>query len=279
MNFTGKLEGLKMDYATKKQSISVEVNEDARDAFQELKDCEKLDIQIKKHREKRSLDANAYYWVLITKFAKKLELSNPEAHNMCLIRYGYPVILSGKSACATIPDTEEAENKVKNSTEYHLQPTSQVREGVDGVMYRTYRLLRGSRTYNTEEMSRLISGLITMCKEAQIPDREIATPEEKRLLKEKKGELELAAILKSYGYEDSRRGQQYCGSNGDADVVGLPGIHIECKRVEKLNIYDAVEQSKNDARTGEMPVVMHRKNRKGWLVTMPLDDWMKLYER
>ena len=80
MNFTGKLEGLKMDYATRKQSISVEVNEDARDAFQELKDCEKLDIQIKKHREKRSLDANAYYWVLITKFAKKLELSNPEAH-------------------------------------------------------------------------------------------------------------------------------------------------------------------------------------------------------
>ena len=187
MNFTGKLEGLKMDYATKKQSISVEVNEDVRDAFQELKDCEKLDIQIKKHREKRSLDANAYYWVLITKFAKKLELSNPEAHNMCLIRYGYPVILSGKSAFTTIPDTEEAENKVKNSTEYHLQPTSQVREGVDGVMYRTYRLLRGSRTYNTEEMSRLISGLITMCKEAQIPDREIATPEEKRLLKERYG--------------------------------------------------------------------------------------------
>lgn len=187
MNFTGKLEGLKMDYVTRKQSLSLEVNEDARDAFQELKDCEKLVIQIKKHREKRSLDANAYYWVLITKFAKKLELSNPEAHNMCLIRYGYPVILSGKSACATIPDTEEAENKVKNSTEYHLQPTSQVREGVDGVMYRTYRLLRGSRTYNTEEMSRLISGLITMCKEAQIPDREIATPEEKRLLKERYG--------------------------------------------------------------------------------------------
>lgn len=86
----------------------------------------------------------------------------------------------------------------------------------------------------------------------------------------------LAAYVRQ---EDSRRGQQYCGSNGDADVVGLPGIHIECKRVEKLNIYDAVEQSKNDARTGEMPVVMHRKNRKEWLVTMPLDDWMKLYER
>lgn len=65
--------------------------------------------------------------------------------------------------------------------------------------------------------------------------------------KGKNGERELATILREYGY-DSRRGQQYCGSNGDADVVGLPGVHIECKRVERLNIYDAIEQSKNDAR-------------------------------
>ena len=61
--------------------------------------------------------------------------------------------------------------------------------------------------------------------------------------KGKNGERELATILREYGY-DSRRGQQYCGSNGDADVVGLPGVHIECKRVERLNIYDAIEQSK-----------------------------------
>jgi hypothetical protein len=78
---------------------------------------------------------------------------------------------------------------------------------------------------------------------------------------------------------DCRRGQQFCGSNGDADVVGLPGIHIECKRVEKLNIYEAVEQSINDAREGEMPTVMHRKNHKDWLVTMTMEDWMKLYEK
>ena len=94
--------------------------------------------------------------------------------------------------------------------------------------------------------------------------------------KGKSGERELAAVLKSYGYS-CRRGQQFCGVNGDADVVGLPGIHIECKRVEKLNIYDAIEQSKNDAKEDEIPVVMHRKNRKEWLVTMPLKEWMKLY--
>ena len=44
--------------------------------------------------------------------------------------------------------------------------------------------------------------------------------------KGKAGELELSKVLKTYGY-DTRRGQQYCGANGDADVVGLPHIHIE----------------------------------------------------
>ena len=43
--------------------------------------------------------------------------------------------------------------------------------------------------------------------------------------KGKRGERELAGKLREYGY-DCRRGQQYAGANGDADVVGLPGIHI-----------------------------------------------------
>lgn len=94
--------------------------------------------------------------------------------------------------------------------------------------------------------------------------------------KGKRGERELAGILRDYGY-DCRRGQQYCGSNGDADVVGLPGIHIECKRVEKLNLYDAILQSKRDAKTGEIPVVMHRKNNCDWLVTLPLEWFVEIY--
>lgn len=54
------------------------------------------------------------------------------------------------------------------------------------------------------------------------------------------GEREVASMLRGYGYK-ARRGQQYSGANGDADVVGLPGIHIEVKRREKLNIYDAMQ--------------------------------------
>lgn len=91
-----------------------------------------------------------------------------------------------------------------------------------------------------------------------------------------RGERELAKKLKEYGY-GCRRGQQYSGANGDADVVGLDGIHIECKRVEKLNLYDAMAQAEADVRGGELPVVMHRKNACEWLVTMTLEQWIELY--
>lgn len=90
-----------------------------------------------------------------------------------------------------------------------------------------------------------------------------------------KGESELANILKGYGI-DARRGQQFCGANGDADVVGLEGYHIECKRVERLNIDTAMEQSIRDARDNEIPIVCHRRDRKQWLVTMRLKDFMEV---
>lgn len=95
--------------------------------------------------------------------------------------------------------------------------------------------------------------------------------------KGKRGELEAAHLLQKYGY-DARRGQQYSGSNGDPDVVGLPGIHIEVKRVEKLNIDDALNQSIRDARDDEKPVVLHRKNRTEWKVTMQFTDWIEMYK-
>ena len=91
------------------------------------------------------------------------------------------------------------------------------------------------------------------------------------------GEREIAHILQEKGFE-ARRGQQFCGKNGDADVVGLDGIHMEIKRVENLNIYNAMAQSKSDARDGEIPVVIHRRNRDEWKVTMRLDDFIEMYK-
>ena len=95
--------------------------------------------------------------------------------------------------------------------------------------------------------------------------------------KGKRGELELAKVLKGYGY-DSRRGQQYCGANGDADVIGLPGLHIECKRTERVNLYDFMAQAKADKKPGKIPVVMLRKNEAEWLVAIRLVDFIELYQ-
>lgn len=89
-----------------------------------------------------------------------------------------------------------------------------------------------------------------------------------------KGERELASKLKEYGY-NCRRGQQFSGLEGE-DVVGLPYIHIECKRVQALNIDEAIEQAQRDSKEN-IPAVFHRKNNKKWKATMYLDDWMKLY--
>jgi len=94
--------------------------------------------------------------------------------------------------------------------------------------------------------------------------------------KGKRGELELAKKLQEYGF-NTRRGQQYSGLGGD-DVVGLEGIHIECKRVERLNVYDAMKQACKDAEADELPVVFWRKSKEQWLVVMNLSDWISLYK-
>lgn len=95
--------------------------------------------------------------------------------------------------------------------------------------------------------------------------------------KGKDGERELANYLKAQGY-DTRRGQQFCGGNGDADVVGFSNlVHIECKRVEALNIDKAYAQALADSPKNKMPVVMHRKNRQSWKVTLSLDDFIKIF--
>ena len=93
--------------------------------------------------------------------------------------------------------------------------------------------------------------------------------------KGKRGEREIASILREYGY-DARRGVQYKGGQDSPDVIGLPGTHIEVKRTERLNLYDALSQSKADA-GDDMPIVLHRKNNAEWVVIQPLSDWINLF--
>lgn len=91
--------------------------------------------------------------------------------------------------------------------------------------------------------------------------------------------MELARLLQGYGY-DVQPG--WAQSYGEVpDLTGLPGIHIECKRVERLNVSEAMAQAVMDAQRFQdgAPTVFHRRNRGPWLVTQRLDDWAELYRK
>ena len=98
--------------------------------------------------------------------------------------------------------------------------------------------------------------------------------------KGKHGELELAHRLQELGFPEARRSQQYCGAAESADVIGVPGVHSEVKRCERLSVYTAYEQAVHDAEDAEdIPVVFHRRSRKTWLAILSLEDWAKIYKK
>lgn len=91
------------------------------------------------------------------------------------------------------------------------------------------------------------------------------------------GELELAATLRGYGYTVKPGAPANHGTT--PDLTGLPSIHIECKRAERLDLGAAMAQAVQDAEKFHdgAPAVFHRRNRQPWLVTMRLTDWMEIY--
>lgn len=103
--------------------------------------------------------------------------------------------------------------------------------------------------------------------------------------KGKRGERETSAYLRSLGYSEARRGQQYRGGGDSPDIVGVPGLHIENKYTQRLALYDAVDQSTRDAADGCLPIVLHQfdRRRKGArgerLVIMRADDFFTLYRK
>lgn len=92
------------------------------------------------------------------------------------------------------------------------------------------------------------------------------------------GEREVAELISEYGFV-ARRGIQNQGGQVEADVVGLPGFHLEVKRVERLNVHEAYKQSLRDAKFMEIPTVVHRRNREEWLITLPFRAFLEMVQR
>lgn len=109
--------------------------------------------------------------------------------------------------------------------------------------------------------------------------------------KGKRGELEACHFLRQRGVY-ARRSQQYKGTAESADVISdskdptldspghwqfLDNLHIEVKRVQRLNIPAAHAKAAEESPAGKMPVVMHRQNNKPWLITLSAEDFLRLH--
>ena len=169
-NLTGKL-AYKVSFTeTGNPIVTMELNEkhEALNMVDALHD-EKLSVKICKASNRRSIDANSYYWLLLNRLSTALKISRPHCHNLMLRRYGVLEEFDGKVVYLVLPDTEEASKKADEAEEYHIKPTSSVREGNDGIMYRTYLMLKGSHAYNKSEFKNLVNGLVDECRQMNIP--------------------------------------------------------------------------------------------------------------
>lgn len=118
------------------------------------------------HRKKRTLNQNSYYWQLLGKVARLLGKTNTELHNEMIADYGFV-------------DSDIGYLILKDSIDWrqipflHLKPTTRTKVMDNGVLCRAYYVMRGSSTYNTTEMSRLLDGMI---QEAHAQGIETMTP-------------------------------------------------------------------------------------------------------
>ena len=92
-------------------------------------------------------------------------------------------------------------------------------------------------------------------------------------------EREVVAILQAHGYPAKRGGSLTYGNV--PDVYGLDGLHLEIKRHERLNLHAAYQQSQRDAQRFQdgKPVVVHRRSREPWLITLALIDFLEIYDK
>lgn len=145
-------------------------------ALQGLSPEKIYDCDLKLHREKRSLNANAYYWKLLGEFAVYEKISRIRLHNMMLRDYGQDFTVDGKVAYVTLPDND----RWMEFEMLHVRPLSQTFSKGD-TTYRTFILMRGSHEFDAEEMARLIDGLIQEIKTSEAPI-ETLTPAELQMM-------------------------------------------------------------------------------------------------
>lgn len=157
-DFTGRLSSIAISYATGKPLLTLEVNEDKSTLLQmydELKTAERLTIKIGKFKKRRSLDANAYCWVLISKLAEKLNVPKTDIYRSAIKEIG--------GNCDTVCIQDKAVQSLcdgwqRNGIGWLTDTFPSKIEGCTNVI-----LYYGSSTYDSAQMNRLVSVIQYEC--------------------------------------------------------------------------------------------------------------------
>ena len=163
LKLTGKIEAVNVDFVTGVPKITFAVNEKAElmQGYDALKDIEVLTIEVKPFRKRRSLNANAYAWKLITDIADVLRAPKETIYLQMLKRYGQSELIS---VLSHIPIAE--------FVKYYEEAGEST---LNGKLFKHYRVFKGSSDFDTREMAILIDGIVSEAKELNIPTE---TPEE-----------------------------------------------------------------------------------------------------
>ena len=172
MECTGKLHSVNKDWRTGKIIISFEINEEPTEAINEVSQCEQLSITAKKYRKKRSLDANAYCWVLMTNIANHPDVrsSKEEVYEEMLQKYGYLY----QDENGYIPITVKAGvdmSKIVGHWKFYKS----------NGKFDSYLMIKGSSEYDSAEMSHFIDMVVQEAKGLGI---EVLTPDELERMKQ-----------------------------------------------------------------------------------------------
>lgn len=170
---SGKIQGLSQDFASRRITLTLTVNEEAaaKNLFDELHEAEKLSIKIDKYREKRSLNANSYAWKLLTEIGNVVRASKDEVYLEMLKRYGQSEIIS---VLSHIP--------IKEYVKYAEEAGEST---LNGKLFKHYKVYKGSSEFDTREMSIFLDGVVSDAKELGI---QTMTPDEVARLKSLWGE-------------------------------------------------------------------------------------------
>ena len=169
METTGKLINVTRDILNGKLNVTLQISTEPIDELNTLALLDELDIEVKKHRKKRSLDANAYAWILMTKIANHSDIrsSKEEVYEEMLQKYGFLDEDEEGHIAITIKSVIDI-RKLGGHWRFYKRSN-------DGK-FESYLAIKGSSEYNTSEMAIFIDCIVQEAKTLGIetlPPREL----------------------------------------------------------------------------------------------------------